>query len=252
MAGDERAPAARIEREAVVAALNGVADQLAAREQIVPVRAAVGHRDGTSVRRAVEHHRFVGDAAGDQFVAEVAAPRADVPRILDDGSARSRFGLNELLHGRHPPSNAFGDAPACTHRFRRPGRAGPRTLEGKPEIDVWMTKNGSDAWAPISKSAAAWTVRPNMVDYASTCATFSWDVARKEFLGAVRAAGVNIADLAVDRHAEGLLAERVALRFVDRAGTAVEVRFVSCATRRTASPTSCAGSRSGKANASSR
>ena len=64
-----------------------------------------------------------------------------------------------------------------------------------------------------------------MVDYASTCATFSWDVARKEFLGAARPAGVNIADLAVDRHAEGVLADRVALRFVDRDGVAVQLRF---------------------------
>jgi len=87
-------------------------------------------------------------------------------------------------------------------------------------------KNVSDAsWAPISKTAAAWTVPPNMIDYAATCATFSWAVARKEFLSATRPAGVNIADLAIDRHAEGPLADRVALRFVNRDGTAVQVRF---------------------------
>lgn len=108
--------------------------------------------------------------------------------------------------------------------LRRESSARRHNVEGK--LEIMDDKNGSDAsWTPISKTTAAWTVRPNMVDYASTCATFSWDVARKEFLGAARPAGVNIADLAIDRHAEGLLADHVALRFVDRGGAAVQVRF---------------------------
>jgi acetyl-CoA synthetase len=77
----------------------------------------------------------------------------------------------------------------------------------------------------IRKSPETLAVRPNMPDYAAACATFSWDAARAELVGAARPAGLNIADLAVDRQAEGPLAERTAFRFLGRDGTVREVRF---------------------------
>ena len=77
----------------------------------------------------------------------------------------------------------------------------------------------------IRKSPETLAVRPNMPDYAAACATFSWDAARAELVGAARPAGLNIADLAVDRQAEGPLAERAAFRFLGRDGTVRELRF---------------------------
>ena len=77
----------------------------------------------------------------------------------------------------------------------------------------------------IRKSPETLAVRPNMPDYAAACATFSWDAARAELVGAARPAGLNIAALAVGRQAEGPLAERAAFRFLGRDGTVRELRF---------------------------
>ncbi len=64
----------------------------------------------------------------------------------------------------------------------------------------------------IRKTAADLRVAPNMADWAATRAAFSWAQVRTE-LGA-GADDFNIARLAVDRHAAGPLARRVALRFL--------------------------------------
>ncbi|HVA36493.1 MAG TPA: acetate--CoA ligase [Candidatus Dormibacteraeota bacterium] len=80
-------------------------------------------------------------------------------------------------------------------------------------------------WAPIRKRPETWAVPPNMANYEATCAAFSWDAARRELLGAPRPAGFNIADLAVDRHAEGALSARVAVRWLGRDGRTVDLSF---------------------------
>ncbi|HUZ48460.1 MAG TPA: acetate--CoA ligase [Candidatus Dormibacteraeota bacterium] len=84
--------------------------------------------------------------------------------------------------------------------------------------------NASATWAPISKRAGV-AVTPNMLDYAQTCASFRWDAAWKELLSSPRAAGVNIADLAVDRQAEGPLAAHVALRWLGKRGERRDITF---------------------------
>jgi acetyl-CoA synthetase len=80
-------------------------------------------------------------------------------------------------------------------------------------------------WPRIRKSAARPTVVPNMPDYAAARAAFTWEQARHELLGAGRAAGTNIADLAVDRHAEGPAADRVATRWFGRTGKRVDLSY---------------------------
>ena len=66
--------------------------------------------------------------------------------------------------------------------------------------------------ALIRKTAAELRVTPNLAAGNATRAAFSWDRLREE-LGAP-AGDFNIARLAVDRHATGVHAQRVALRFL--------------------------------------
>ena len=68
------------------------------------------------------------------------------------------------------------------------------------------------------------TVRPNMTDYAATCASFSWADARAQLLRAPRPAGLNIADLAVDRNAE-IAADSTAIRALSKTGKRQDYTF---------------------------
>jgi acetyl-CoA synthetase len=71
----------------------------------------------------------------------------------------------------------------------------------------------------IAKSGSRPAVEPNLRDYASTVAAFSWSAARAELDG-LPGGGLNIAHEAVDRHARGPRAATVALRCLGRPGTA--------------------------------
>src|SRR3972149_11351778 len=66
----------------------------------------------------------------------------------------------------------------------------------------------------LKKDPAEMQVRPNLVDYEATRRSFSWESARRELSGLPGGRGINIAFEAVDRHAEGVLANRVAFRFL--------------------------------------
>jgi acetyl-CoA synthetase len=79
-------------------------------------------------------------------------------------------------------------------------------------------------WKPIPKDPARFAVAPNLSDYAATCAGFSWEAARARLDGLPGGRGLNLAHEAVDRHAQGPRADRVALRFVSRRG-ARELRY---------------------------
>jgi len=76
----------------------------------------------------------------------------------------------------------------------------------------------------IHKSARDLPVPAHLADWALTCAAFSWQQVRDE-LGGADAGGVNIAQLAVDRHALGPHAHRTALRFVGVDGHVRDVDF---------------------------
>jgi acetyl-CoA synthetase len=73
-------------------------------------------------------------------------------------------------------------------------------------------------FSPISKDVAAMAVQPNLVDYPKTCADFSWEAVRRELSGLPDGGGLNIAYEAVDRHADGPLGKRVAIRFLGKDG----------------------------------
>ena len=70
----------------------------------------------------------------------------------------------------------------------------------------------------IHKTAWPAGVVPNVVDYEATRATFSWEAARAELTGLPGGRGLNIAHEAVDRHAAGPLADKVAFRWIERDG----------------------------------
>lgn len=59
---------------------------------------------------------------------------------------------------------------------------------------------------------------PHLLDYARECADFGWDKARALLGGLPGGTGLNIAHEAVDRHAAGPLAGKLALRWIGKAG----------------------------------
>ncbi|WP_127999442.1 acetate--CoA ligase [Piscinibacter defluvii] len=84
--------------------------------------------------------------------------------------------------------------------------------------------------AVIHKTAADWPVAPNLADWAATCAAFSWQQVRDELAGA-GAATLNIAQLAVDRHADGPRAGRTALRFLAADGRVSDCSYAELKAR---------------------
>ncbi|HEU4641967.1 MAG TPA: acetate--CoA ligase, partial [Gemmatimonadaceae bacterium] len=78
----------------------------------------------------------------------------------------------------------------------------------------------------IHKETSGWTVAPNMPDYASARAAFSWSAAlHEELSGLPGGAGLNIAYEAVDRHATGERAARLALRWLGRHGARLDFTY---------------------------
>jgi acetyl-CoA synthetase len=76
----------------------------------------------------------------------------------------------------------------------------------------------------IHKTAADLRVAPNLGDYAGQRASFRWEDARREILVEPHGA-VNIAWLAVDRHAAGPARDRVAFRFLRSGAPSREVCY---------------------------
>jgi acetyl-CoA synthetase len=84
---------------------------------------------------------------------------------------------------------------------------------------------GSSRYPPVVKNAAAFTVQPNLADYDAECAAFSWDKARALLDGLPDGQGLNMAHEAVDRHAAGSRAEKVALRWIGKTGDRRDVTY---------------------------
>ncbi|MEW6703669.1 MAG: acetate--CoA ligase [Pseudomonadota bacterium] len=73
----------------------------------------------------------------------------------------------------------------------------------------------------IRKPAGA--VPANMPDHAAECRRFRWDEARAALLDA--AGGLNMAQLAVGRHARGPIAAKTALRWLGKAGACCDIGY---------------------------
>ncbi len=87
-----------------------------------------------------------------------------------------------------------------------------------------------DRPANISKNAASLRLTPNFSDYEGQRADFGWDSARRAMQG-LPGGGLNIAHEAVDRHAAGELADRVAFRFLSASGPTLEYTYAQLAAR---------------------
>jgi len=72
--------------------------------------------------------------------------------------------------------------------------------------------------AVVHKAPDGWKVRPNMLDYQLERERFRWEDARRWLDGLPGARGLNIAHEAVDRHALGPRAERIALVWLGKSG----------------------------------
>lgn len=75
------------------------------------------------------------------------------------------------------------------------------------------------------KKLDEWNVRPNLLDYATTCASFSWESILREIDGLPDDKGINIAHEAVVRHAMGRRGNHLAIRWLGRNGTVLDYSY---------------------------
>jgi acetyl-CoA synthetase len=94
-----------------------------------------------------------------------------------------------------------------------------------------MTAATVSAWPVIHKNVRPGGVVPNIVDYERARATFSWTDALHGLDGLPNGGGLNIAHEAIDRHAAGPRANRVAMRWIARDGTMTEATYAELAAR---------------------
>ena len=80
-------------------------------------------------------------------------------------------------------------------------------------------------WPAIKKPPETWRVRPNLVDYEKLRASLSWDHVREELAGPVGATDLNIAHVAVDRHAEGPRRDHLGLRWLGKDGRVLDYSY---------------------------
>jgi acetyl-CoA synthetase len=71
---------------------------------------------------------------------------------------------------------------------------------------------------PIRKSPSDFAITPNLLDYDTTRANFSWDSIRQAIDGLPQGKGLNLAYEAVDRHAAGPRRDKIAIRWLGKGG----------------------------------
>ena len=81
---------------------------------------------------------------------------------------------------------------------------------------------------PIHKDLQAMRVTPHLVDYDQARTTHSWEAMRAEMQG-LRSGGLNLAHEAVDRHATGVLANQLALRWLGKDGGVRDLTYADMA-----------------------
>jgi acetyl-CoA synthetase len=80
-------------------------------------------------------------------------------------------------------------------------------------------------WQPIVKTRGARRGAHRLQDYETARAGFSWEAARQELDGLPGGRGLNIAHEAVDRHAGGALADKIALRWLGKGGQVEDISY---------------------------
>ena len=80
-------------------------------------------------------------------------------------------------------------------------------------------------YPPIEKNRESLKPRPNLFDYDEERANFSWDKARDLLNGLPEGRGLNIAHEAVDRHASGPSAGKIAIRWLGKKGESRDITY---------------------------
>jgi acetyl-CoA synthetase len=81
----------------------------------------------------------------------------------------------------------------------------------------------------VIRKDASPRVRPHLTNYADARHTFSWQAIREELCGAEPAGAMNIARLAVDRHAAGARAGHTAIRWLGKDGSSRDFTYAELA-----------------------
>ncbi len=110
--------------------------------------------------------------------------------------------------------------------------SGDRITDGEPKAPAPEGRAGQSPAIEAQRGARARIVKPrspggappNMASYEEACAAFSWERAARALDG-LPGGGLNIAHEAVDRHAAGPRAGRVALRCLGKEGSVRELTY---------------------------
>jgi acetyl-CoA synthetase len=84
-------------------------------------------------------------------------------------------------------------------------------------------------WQTITKAPDGLAVVPNLLDYEAAYRDFTWSAAADELASATGPRGLNIAHLAVDRHASGSRRDHLALRWLGRHGEQRDLTYADMA-----------------------
>ena len=80
-------------------------------------------------------------------------------------------------------------------------------------------------WLPITKDLSHQQPTPHLIDYQHAYEYFSWDAIRQKLVGLPNNQGLNIAHEAVDCHANGPLANRVAIHWLGKDGHQQQITY---------------------------
>ncbi|HZV82885.1 MAG TPA: AMP-binding protein, partial [Geobacteraceae bacterium] len=80
-------------------------------------------------------------------------------------------------------------------------------------------------YPPIKKDPDRLAVPPNLREYEKCRASFSWDSVRSELDGLPGGNGLNLAHEAVDRHADGPLRQKIAIRWLGKGGEVLDLTY---------------------------
>ncbi len=81
------------------------------------------------------------------------------------------------------------------------------------------------SWPTIQKTPSQFKSQANLLDYEFTRSTFTWQQAQRELQGLPNDGGLNIAHEAVDRHAQGATANKLAMRWLGKNGEVHEFTY---------------------------
>jgi acetyl-CoA synthetase len=115
----------------------------------------------------------------------------------------------------------MASGPRQNARAESPGEALRPRLDATAPLARELLYHQTVKAAAIVKSIDPNSARPNLVDYESERASFRWETVRKQ----LTSRGTNIAEVTVDAHARGSLADHCAIRWLGRGGEVRDLTY---------------------------